>query len=682
MKDFNVSFMTRLGRVTLSSRELAKKAQGSVVLDCGKTKMLITVCCLATHDTHHDFLPLSVRYQERMYAVGKIPGSYSRREGKSTDREILISRLIDRSVRPLFSSAVQQEIQVVVTLMSHDEEISPETLAILGTTVALKLANLPIHQEVVGTRICYTKDHEYLIDPSITDQKDVLLNVVLVGNSSNIFMLEGQGQEVSEDVLMKAIELGIKNNQQILQELQGFLEQKKNKDFSSQNKDFSSQVIPHIPKDPDTHDALLQIIQTDRDMLGNLRRDLDISSAANILLPMMPGIEKGVVESVLKNLLKNTLIEELLSGKPRIDGRTSREIRPINIQNNYLLSAHGSSLFTRGDTQVLSVTTIGSDNNAQHLEGIVSHTANFMLHYNFPPFSAGEVGLYGAPRRREIGHAELALKSLKPSVERSNYSNVIRVVSEVMCADGSTSMATVCSASLSMLNAGVNITSLVSGVAMGLVKKGNRFCVLTDISEKEDALGDMDCKIAGTKYGINAIQLDLKTSQGIELEIVGAVLAQAREARLEILEYMEKSAFNMPRGINAPTLRVMTIDPLKIKDLIGKKGVVIKQLIEETGVEINVCNDRNVVQLFVKNEDAYLRVVARINEIIGTVNIGDTFDTQIVKILEKGYFVKLKSKNDGYLSKAYGQFELNDPVSVMIEQIDELGRIRVKKILA
>lgn len=673
--------------LTLETGRIARQASGAVLATMGETVVLASIVTEKQAKEKRDFFPLTVNYQERTYAAGRIPGGYFKREGRPTEKETLTSRLIDRPLRPLFPKTFTNEVQVIVTVLSADPKVSPDVLSIIAASAALAISGTPFDDVLAAARVGYANG-SYLLNPSESEIKNSELDLVVAGTEHAVLMVESEAKELSEEVMLGAVLFGHEAMQPVIQAIRALAASvgtpmmeipavEKNEALTQQVTEFASGMITEA----------YQI--TDK-----LKRKEQLSSiykqAAEKLCEDKQDSEKlDAIESILSDLEERIVRQRIIEGKPRIDGRDTQTVRPIRIEVGVLPRTHGSALFTRGETQALVVTTLGSGRDAQMLEGLEGeYKDTFMLHYNFPPFCVGEIGHMSGPKRREIGHGNLAKRALKAVIpDTDSYPYVIRVVSEITESNGSSSMASVCGSSLAMMDAGVPVKKPVAGIAMGLVKEGNQYVVLTDILGDEDHLGDMDFKVAGTRTGVTALQMDIKI-QGITKDIMEKALEQAKAGRFHILEQMEQ-VIREPRqqmSPYAPRITSFKINPEKIRDLIGKGGETIRKLTEETKTTIDISDD-GMVKISAVEESASIEARQRIEEIVGDVEIGAVYSGKVEKIVEFGAFVGFGHKKSGLVHiSQISQSRVEDVRDVLAEgqivqvkviEIDRQGRIRL-----
>ena len=689
MSDFaEVTFQYGPHQVRLESGRIARQASGAVLASMGDTSVLVTVVA-GTEPKGYDFLPLTVEYEERTYAAGKIPGGFFKREGRPSEKAILTCRLIDRPMRPMFPKGFGNEIQIISTVMSVDPNIDPDIIALIGASAAVKISGIPFNGSLAGTRVGYI-DGEYVLNPSTDDlQSKSKLDLVVAGTDTAVLMVESEANSLSEDQMLGAVMFGHEQLQTAIKAIEELAEKvgKPRWDWEPEpaNEELEAQV-ESLAKE--RVEQAYQIIekQQRRDMLSEIRSEVRAQLCEN----EENGDDlKSVVDNALKKIESETVRSRILAGHPRIDGRDTSTVRPIDVRTRVFSRTHGSAVFTRGETQAMVITTLGTDRDAQIIDALEGeHRDPFLLHYNFPPFCVGETGRVGSPKRREIGHGRLAKRAIAAVLpERDDCPYVIRVVSEITESNGSSSMATVCGTSLSLMDAGVKIAAPVSGVAMGLIKEGDNFKVLTDILGDEDHLGDMDFKVAGTEKGITALQMDIKID-GITKEIMKAALEQAKDARIHVLNEMAK-VLSEPRDEMsefAPRIITMKINPSKIRDIIGKGGSTIRALTEETGATIDVSDD-GVVSISSVDKSCGESAKKRIKEIISEVEVGKIYQGTVVKLMDFGAFVNILPNRDGLVhisqisrtrvNQVSDVLKEGDVVDVKVLEVDKQGRIRL-----
>ena len=673
--------------LTLDTGEIARQAHGAVMATLDDTCVLVTVVAKKEAKPGQDFFPLTVDYQERTYAAGKIPGGFFKREGRPSEKETITSRLIDRPIRPLFPDGFYNEVQVIATVVSSNNEIDSDVPAIIGASAALALSGIPFNGPIGAARVAYLNG-EYILNPTATELKTSQLNLVVAGTRQAVLMVESEASELSEEIMLGAVVFGHEQMQPVINMINELAEQagKPLWDWTPAVKD---QAL--VEKVAAIADAGLQ--EAYRTRQKQSRSEQVAALQAQVLKqlveqPTEPA-DENLVRTIFSDLEAKIVRGRILSGEPRIDGRDTRTVRPISIRTGVLPRAHGSGLFTRGETQALAVATLGTARDEQIIDALQGeYTERFMLHYNMPPYATGETGRVGSPKRREIGHGRLAKRALVgvlPTPEEFGYS--MRVVSEVTESNGSSSMATVCGGCLALMDAGVPMKAHVAGIAMGLIKEGNRFAVLSDILGDEDHLGDMDFKVAGTDRGVTALQMDIKI-QGITKEIMQVALNQAREGRIHILSLM-KQALESPRpeiSVYAPRMIVIKIKPEKIRDVIGKGGAVIRAITEETGTTIDIAEDGTVTIACVSS-DGGLAAKKRIEEITAEVEVGRVYEGTVLKLLDFGAIVSVLPGKDGLLhisqiaeervKNVSDHLKEGQSVRVKVLEADEKGRLRL-----
>ena len=682
------SFQFGSQQVTLETGEIARQASGAVMVSMGGTVVLVTVVAAAKAREGQDFFPLTVDYVEKFYSAGRIPGGFFKREGRPTEKETLTSRLIDRPVRPLFPEEFRNEVQVIAQVVSLDPEIDGDIPAMLGASAALSLAGIPFRGPIGAARVGYANG-QYLLNPSATELKTSELDLVVAGTAGAVLMVESEAKLLSEDVMLGAVMFGHKQMQVAIQAIAELATQAAKPSWDWQAPARSDALVAALKAA--VGDRLAQAFQV-RDKLQ--RRDAIAAIKADVMESLKGQAEQqgwngADLAKEFAELEYRTLRDGVLKTKVRIDGRQLDDIRPISVRVGVLPRTHGSALFTRGETQALVVTTLGTTRDAQIIDAPEGESKDpFLFHYNFPPFSVGEAGRFGAPKRREIGHGRLAkrgVQAVKPSIEEFPY--VLRVVSEITESNGSSSMASVCGSSLAMMDAGVPLKAPVAGIAMGLVKEGSDFVVLSDILGDEDHLGDMDFKVAGSANGISALQMDIKID-GITEEIMRVALEQAKRGRLHILGEMNK-VISTPRSEMseyAPRLLTMKIHPDKIREVIGKGGAVIRSITEETGTQIDIQDDGTIIIASV-NRLAADAAKARIDQIVSDVEPGRIYEGKVAKLMDFGAFVTILPGKDGLVhvsqisnervEKVSDKLKEGDMVKVKVLEVDKQGRIRL-----
>lgn len=682
------SFQYGKHTVTLETGEIARQAAAAVKVAMGDTVVLVAVTTNKEVKEGQDFFPLTVDYLERTYAAGKIPGGFFKREGKQSEKEILTSRLIDRPIRPLFPKGFYHDIQIVAMVLSVDPEIDSDIPAMIGASAALVLSGVPFAGPIGAARVGYANG-EYLLNPTQTQLKTSQLDLVVAGTQQAVLMVESEADVLSEDIMLGAVVFGHTQMQAVITAINELADEvnpevwdwkapEPNTDLINQIKTLSGSLIEEAFK-----------IRQKQARSAKLDEAWAIVESA-LINEETSTLAKNEIKGIFKQLEADVVRGQILAGQPRIDGRDTRTVRPINIQTNILPRTHGSALFTRGETQALAVATLGTSRDEQVIDALSGeYTDRFMLHYNFPPYSTGEIGRVGAPKRREIGHGRLAKRALTavlPKQEDFNYT--MRVVSEITESNGSSSMASVCGGCLSLLSAGVPLKAHVAGVAMGLILEENKFAVLTDILGDEDHLGDMDFKVAGTTEGVTALQMDIKI-QGITKEIMQIALAQAKEARLHILDKM-KEAVATPQALSqyAPRLYTIKINPDKIREVIGKGGETIRSITAETGTEINIADD-GTVTIAATTTEAGEAAKARIEQITAEVEVGKIYQGQVTKLLDNnvGAIVNIMPGKDGLVhisqiahervKNVSDYLQIGQTVTVKALEVDDRGRVRL-----
>ena len=629
----------------LQTGKIARQASSSVLVKSGDTAVLATVVAKKDSDPLKDFFPLAVFYEEKFYAAGKIPGGFFKREGRPTENETLVSRLIDRPLRPLFPNSFTNEVQVICTVMSADAEKNSDIAALIGASAALTISGMPFQGPIGAARVGFVED-SYVLNPSYNQLSNSYLDMVVAGTKDAVLMVESEAKELSEDLMLGAVLFAHQEMQAVVNACNE-LKEKVNPNIW----DIEEQDLSHFEKDilENYSSKIKEAFKTsDKSLRGEMISKIhtEVKDSAGEI----DEIELSKMMKSLKNVEKDILRKDILENNQRIDGRSLDQVRPIEIETSVLSRTHGSALFTRGETQSIVVATLGSTKDAQRIENLNAETTDpFMLHYNFPGYSVGEISFPGGPKRREIGHGNLAKRAIKnvlPNLEEFGYT--IRVVSEITESNGSSSMATVCGTSLSLMDAGVPITSPVAGVAMGLVKDGESFAVLTDILGDEDHLGDMDFKVAGTNNGVTALQMDIKI-EGINEQIMEEALSKAQKARLHILEAMNK-AISEPKTLseNAPSLKKLTVNQDKIKEIIGKGGAVIKGIQQDSGASVDI-DDNGVVTIFGQNQSQMQKALEIVESIIEEPEVNKIYEGKVVKIMDFGAFVNILPGKDGLL---------------------------------
>jgi polyribonucleotide nucleotidyltransferase len=672
--------------VTMETGEIARQSSGAVLLDMDGTVVLATVVGKTEGKAGQDFFPLTVDYLEKTYAAGKIPGSFFKREGRPSEFETLTSRLIDRPIRPLFPEGFFNEVHVVVHTLSLNPEVDADIAALIATSAALSVSGIPFSGPIGAARVGYVNG-EYVLNPGQTARKDSILDLVVAGTEAAVLMVESEAKQLSEEIMLGAVVFGHEQGNIAINAIHELVRDagKPVWDWKAPAKDEA--LIAKVGAIANDKLAAAYQIRNKQARTQACRAAYaDVMSALKAEALTFDAVK---VEGMLFDIEARIVRGQILAGEPRIDGRDTRTVRPIEIRNSVLPRTHGSALFTRGETQALVVTTLGTERDAQRIDALAGeYEDRFLLHYNMPPFATGETGRVGTPKRREIGHGRLAKRALIAVLpNKEDFPYTMRVVSEITESNGSSSMASVCGGCLSLMDAGVPIKAHVAGIAMGLIKEGNRFAVLTDILGDEDHLGDMDFKVAGTTNGVTALQMDIKI-QGITKEIMQVALAQAKEARMHILGKMQEAMAEAKTEVSnfAPRLFTMKINPEKIRDVIGKGGSVIRALTEETGTQINIEEDGTIT---IASSDPAKAEEAkrRIEQITAEVEIGKIYEGPITKILDFGALVNLLPGKDGLLhisqiahervEKVTDYLSEGQIVRVKVMETDEKGRIKL-----
>ncbi|MBX6963204.1 polyribonucleotide nucleotidyltransferase [Alcaligenes faecalis] len=677
--------------VVLETGEIARQASGAVLVSIEDTVVLATVVGKSEAKAGQDFFPLTVDYVEKTYSAGKIPGGFFKREGRQSEREILISRLIDRPLRPLFPEGFYNEVQVIIHTVSVNPEIDPDIAAMIGASAALAISGIPFNGPVGAARVGYV-DGQYVLNPSATQLKSSALDLVVAGTEQAVLMVESEAKQLSEEIMLGGVVFAHEQMQAAINCIHELVEEAGKPEWDWQPAAVNESLLASVTAAAE--EGLTQAYQTREkqartEQVRAVYAQVKETVKAQAEAAGQDQPDMVAVENMMFDLESKIVRSRILSGESRIDGRDTRTVRPISIRLGVLPRAHGSALFTRGETQALVVTTLGTKQDEQIIDSIMGeYRDRFMMHYNMPPFATGEAGRFGAPKRREIGHGRLAKRALTPllpAAEDFQYS--IRVVSEITESNGSSSMASVCGGSLSMMDAGVPVQDHVAGVAMGLIKEGNKFAVLTDILGDEDHLGDMDFKVAGTEKGITALQMDIKI-QGITKEIMQVALAQAHEGRMHILGKMKESIDGSRTEMSefAPRMLTVKINPEKIRDVIGKGGATIRALTEETGTQIDISDD-GTITIASADLDKAREAERRIKELTAEVEVGQEYEGPVMRLLDFGAIVQVLPGRDGLLHISeianYRIANINDVlkvgqvVKVKVIEADEKGRLRL-----
>ncbi|XBC40071.1 MAG: polyribonucleotide nucleotidyltransferase [Buchnera aphidicola (Nurudea ibofushi)] len=672
--------------VTLETGLIARQATAAVMASMDDTSVLVTVVSQKKISSDQNFFPLTVNYQERTYAAGRIPGGFFRREGRPSENEILIARLIDRPIRPLFPKGFFNDVQIIATVVSLNPQINPDVVAIIGASAALSISGLPFFGPIGVARVGYL-NHKYILNPNVEQIKSSNLDLIISGTKKSILMVESGSNMFSEDEIMEAITFGHQQQQIVIQNINIFA---------------SKVTIPMLDNCLHTIDEnlRLRVIDLSKERINNAYKIIDTKErmktlnkikldTISILTSENSLINESEIKSVILDIEKDIVRNRILNSKLRIDGRKKDIIRDLDIRTGILPRVHGSALFTRGGTQSLVSVTLGTSRDAQNVDELLGdRTDNFLFHYNFPPYSVGEIGITGSPKRREIGHGKLAKRSIlsiMPKLEKFPYT--IRVVSEITESDGSSSMASVCGASLALMDAGVPISSAIAGIAMGLIKEKDNFVILSDILGDEDHFGDMDFKVAGSEAGITALQMDIKI-EGITIKIVKLALYQAKKARIHVLNVMKKTLEFPRKDISefAPRIHTIQINPEKIKDVIGKGGSVIRMLTEETGTTIEI-EDNGTVKISAMIKEKAKNAIRRIKEITAEIKVGKIYTGTVTRIVDFGAFVSIGFGKEGLvhisqisnkrIEKVTDYLCLDQKVFVKVLEIDRQGRLRL-----
>ncbi len=687
MKSTRKSFQYGEHLVTIDTGAIARQADGAVVVDMAETTVLVTAVGRKTADPGRDFFPLTVNYQERTYAAGKIPGGFFKREGRPGEKEVLCCRLIDRPVRPLFPKGFKNEVQIIATVMSLNPDVDPDIPAMIGASAALAISGMPFAGPIAAAKVGYVDD-EYVLNPGRATLEDSKLELVVAGTKDAVLMVESEANGLSEEVMLGAVMYGHEQMQVAIDTINELAAEVGKPAWDWQAPEDDEELAAAVAGACETAlaDAYHITDKQERQAAVGAAKDAVVEALApDEDARWTPEEVKGAASKLEKNIVRGRVIK----GEPRIDGRDTKTVRPIDVEVGVLPRAHGSALFTRGETQAIVATTLGTGRDAQIIDAIEGERKDpFMLHYNFPPFCVGETGFMGSTKRREIGHGKLAkrgIQAVMPDMDEFGY--VIRVVSEITESNGSSSMASVCGTSLALMDAGVPTKAPVAGVAMGLVKEGDEFAVLTDILGDEDHLGDMDFKVAGTDGGITALQMDIKI-QGITREIMDIALEQARDARLHILGEMNK-VIEAPREEMsewAPTIMTIKIDPEKIRDVIGKGGAVIRAITEETGASVDIEND-GTIRIASVDGASGKEALRRIELITADVEVGRIYEGKVARLMDFGAFVTILPGKDGLVhisqisnervEKVSDKLAEGDVVKVKVLEVDRQGRVRL-----
>ena len=672
--------------ITLETGAIARQATAAVMASMDDTTVFVTVVAKKDVKEGQDFFPLTVDYQERTYAAGRIPGGFFKREGRPSEGETLVARLIDRPVRPLFPEGFFNEIQVIATVVSVNPQISPDLVAMIGASAALSLSGVPFNGPIGAARVGFIND-QFVLNPTISEQKQSRLDLVVAGTDKAVLMVESEADVLTEEQMLSAVVFGHQQQQVVIENIKEFVREagkprwdwvapEPNTDLINKVKALAEVRIGDTYRITEKQARYAQIDEIKAEVIATLTAE-DETVSEGAIIDIITALESSIVRG------------RILAGEPRIDGRTKDTVRALDICTGVLPRTHGSAIFTRGETQALAVATLGTERDAQIIDELTGEKSDrFLFHYNFPPYSVGETGRVGSPKRREIGHGRLAKRgvlAVMPSAEEFPY--VVRVVSEITESNGSSSMASVCGASLALMDAGVPIKAAVAGIAMGLVKENDNFVVLSDILGDEDHLGDMDFKVAGTREGVTALQMDIKI-EGITPEIMQIALNQAKGARMHILGVMEQ-AIPAPRADisdYAPRIHTMKIDPKKIKDVIGKGGATIRALTEETGTSIDI-DDDGTVKIAATDNNAAKAVMARIEDIVAEVEVNAVYTGKVTRVVDFGAFVSILGGKEGLVhisqitdarvERVSDYLTVGQEVQVKVVEIDRQNRIRL-----
>ena len=672
--------------VVLETGRVARQATGAVMVTMGKVTLLVTVVGRKNADKGRDFFPLTVNYQEKTFAAGRIPGGFLKREGRPNEKETLTCRLIDRPIRPLFPKGFMNEVQVIATVLSTDKKQDPDIAALIGTSAALAISGIPFSGPIGAARVGFV-DGNYVLNPNYETQESSDLDLVVAGTGDAVLMVESEAKELTEDQMLGAVLFGHDEMQVVIQAIKEFAQEAAKEAWDWQPAPENVEVKAAVSQQSATSIKEAYKITNKQERYGCLA---EVKAAA---VAALAGDDSQFTEDEVKvafaAIEKSTVRESVLDGNPRIDGRDPSTVRAIETQVGILANTHGSALFTRGETQAIVVTTLGGTRDAQLIDALEgSRTDPLMLHYNFPPFCVGETGMALGPKRREIGHGRLARRSIEAVLPApDSFPYTIRIVSDITESNGSSSMASVCGSSMSLMDAGVPIKAPVAGIAMGLIKEGDRFTVLSDILGDEDHLGDMDFKVAGTETGVTALQMDIKI-QGITEEIMESALNQARDGRLHILGEMAKSITQSRDGVseNAPSYKTIKVHPDKIRDVIGKGGATIRSICDDTKASIDI-DDDGLVHIYGEDKVAADAAIARVEEVTAEAEIGRVYEGKVVRIVDFGAFVSFMPGTDGLVhisqiaeervEKVTDYLKEGQIINVKVLDIDQRGRVKL-----
>ncbi|OLQ79898.1 polyribonucleotide nucleotidyltransferase [Photobacterium proteolyticum] len=672
--------------VTIETGVMARQATAAVMVSMDDTSVFVSVVGKKTAVEGQDFFPLTVNYQERTYAAGKIPGGFFKREGRPSEGETLTARLIDRPIRPLFPDDFKNEVQVIATVVSVNPDVSPDIVTMIGTSAALAISGIPFNGPIGAARVGYVND-QFVLNPSNTELEESRLDLVVAGTEGAVLMVESEADRLSEEQMLQAVVFGHDQQQTVINAINEFAAEVATPAWDWTAPEVNTELKARVAEKAEARlSEAYQITEkmSRYEQVGAIKNDV-----VEALLAEDETLEEREIRDMLSSLEKNVVRSRIIAGNPRIDGREKDMVRALDVRTGVLPRTHGSSLFTRGETQALVTATLGTQRDAQIIDGLTGEKKDhFLLHYNFPPYCVGETGFVGSPKRREIGHGKLAkrgIAAVMPSVDEFPYT--VRVVSEITESNGSSSMASVCGTSLALMDAGVPIKASVAGIAMGLVKEGDDFVVLSDILGDEDHLGDMDFKVAGTDDGITALQMDIKI-EGITKEIMQIALNQAKGARKHILSVMDDAIGTHREDISefAPRIHTLKINPEKIKDVIGKGGAVIRALTEETGTTIEI-EDDGTVKIAATEGTAAKEAIRRIEEITADVEVGRIYTGKVMRIVDFGAFVSVIGTKEGLvhisqiaqerIEKVADHLQMGQEVKVKVLEIDRQGRIRL-----
>ena len=686
MNPIKKTFLYGRDEVVLETNKIAKQTSGTALVSIGDTVVMTTVVGAKSARPGQGFFPLTVNYQEKAYAAGKIPGGFFRREGRPSEKETLTSRLIDRPIRPLFPKGFMNEVQVVCTVLSTDKDQDPDIAAMIGTSAALAISGLPFEGPIGAARVGY-QDGAYLLNPGYEVLKDGDLNMMVAGTEEAVLMVESEAKELSEDQMLGAVLYGHQEMQVVISSIREFAADAGAQDSNWNPPQENLELVARVSElvSSELGDAYKIVDKLERqNAVQSLREKLLVGP-----LSEDDGLGEGDLLSAFSKLEKSLVRERVLNGEPRIDGRDLKTVRAVEVEVGVLPKTHGSALFTRGETQALVVATLGTLRDAALIDALEgTYKDQFMLHYNFPPYSVGETGMMGGPKRREVGHGKLARRGVSAVLpDPDEFPYTLRVVSEITESNGSSSMASVCGTSLALMDAGVPLAAPVAGVAMGLVKEGNRYAILTDILGDEDHLGDMDFKVAGSEKGVTALQMDIKIS-GITDEIMEVALSQAHEARLHILQKMNEVISQSRENLseNAPSMVTIKVHPDKIRDIIGKGGATIRSIVEETGAEVDI-DDDGLVRIYAETGSSKDAAVSKIEEITAEAEVGKIYSGKVARIVDFGAFVTILPGKDGLLhisqiadervESVADYLSEGQEVEVVVLDLDQRGRIKL-----